>query len=537
MAYRDIVNTPTVDRISGNFGTFVSTLTFAATATAGNLLTLIYRGNGVATQPTGWLIAATATDTASSIVTTLYYRISDGSEAAVDVQQSVSGGWWAEYTEYEGPWAASPLDVFSSQSTAADFDGSLDLGPLTPTQTDTLAIAVASHLNGAAIVNSIDESYTITDQHFGNPGGSGASFIAHKNLGAIAETSPTITWGGTPKAVGVLAVFMQEPVAARAITSSTDPLVAGSTGNVANVTGFLESSTLKSLKLATILLPITLWGGNAQSQSFPPDILQPLVVGGGPSSTPNLFSDSFESGTLASPTASVDAGNFQWGDMAWSYVVDTSTDTLIYRSTGAVNEPTPVNTWESKTGNRNLFLKHSANQEMAEQRFTLDPQEDLWFRYWLKVPDNFSHGAQNNKFFSVFGSTYDAAGTVTFETRPLTGGDSYIYLKDGGAVGGDEQDTPFIDASADAGRWMQVAIHVKNATASGADDGVIQLYRRWEDENDFTLLLDKQNATRQWESGTLGYREGYFMGWANDPYTAQTEWMLDDVEVSTGSLI
>jgi len=276
MAYRDIVNTPTVDRISGNFGTFVSTLTFAATATAGNLLTLIYRGNGVATQPTGWLIAATATDTASSTVTTLYYRVSDGSEAAVDVQQSVSGGWWAEYTEYEGPWAASPLDVFSSQSTAADFDGSLDLGPLTPTQTDTLAIAVASHLNGAAIVNSIDESYTITDQHFGNPGGSGASFIAHKNLGAIAETSPTITWGGTPKAVGVLAVFMQEPVAARAITSSTDPLVAGSTGNVANVTAFLETSTLKSLKLGGVSLPITAWGNNAQSQSFPPDIIGEL---------------------------------------------------------------------------------------------------------------------------------------------------------------------------------------------------------------------------------------------------------------------
>ena len=221
MAYRDIANTPTVDRISGNFGTFVSTLTFAATATAGNLLTLIYRGNGAATQPTGWLIAATATDTASSLVTTLYYRVSDGSETSIDVQQSVSGGWWAEYTEYEGPWAASPLDVFSSQSAAADFDGSLDLGPLTPTQTDTLAIAVASHQNGAAIVNSIDESYTITEQHFGNAGGSGASFIAHKNLGAIAETSPTITWGGTPKAVGVLAVFMQEPGAPTPIDDIT----------------------------------------------------------------------------------------------------------------------------------------------------------------------------------------------------------------------------------------------------------------------------------------------------------------------------
>lgn len=212
MAYRDIVNTPTVDRISGNFGTFVSTLTFAATATSGNLLTLIYRGNGSATQPTGWLVASTAEDTASSLITTLYYKVSDGSETSVDVQQSVSAGWWAQYTEYEGPWAASPLDVSSSQSNAPTFDGSLDLGPLTPTLTETLAIAVASHQNGTAIVNSIDESYTIDEQHFGNAGGSGASFIAHKNLGAIAETSPTVTWGGTPKAVGLLSVFGQTAV-------------------------------------------------------------------------------------------------------------------------------------------------------------------------------------------------------------------------------------------------------------------------------------------------------------------------------------
>lgn len=87
--------------------------------------------------------------------------------------------------------------------------------------------------------------------------------------GAAQSSSNIAMWveGGSPPS--------------RAITSSTDPLVSGSTGNVANVTAFLETSTLKSLKLGGVSLPITSWGNNAQTQSFPPNILQPLVQGGG----------------------------------------------------------------------------------------------------------------------------------------------------------------------------------------------------------------------------------------------------------------
>ena len=295
MAYRDIVNTTTVDRISGNFGTFVSTLTFAATATSGNLLTLIYRGNGSATQPTGWLVASTAEDTASSLITTLYYKVSDGSETSVDVQQSVSGGWWAQYTEYEGPWAASPLDVSSSQSNAPTFDGSLDLGPLTPTLTGTLAIAVASHQNGAAIVNSIDESYTIDEQHFGNAGGSGASFIAHKNLGAIAETSPTVTWGGTPKAVGLLSVFGQTgtPTASLDDINAGNPIDFGDTGIIANVSNILDENTL-TLTIGDVPMLIT---DPVTGQTDATQYIQPLVV------TPpsDSFTENFSATPLVAP--------------------------------------------------------------------------------------------------------------------------------------------------------------------------------------------------------------------------------------------
>jgi len=229
--------------------------------------------------------------------------------------------------------------------------------------------------------------------------------------------------------------------------------------------------------------------------------------------------------------------NFQWTSMAWSYLANTATDQVIYKSSGVSDRSFSPNDWETQSGINVLRFKYEPGGNMAEQRFEFDPQPEFWMRYWLRVPTNFYHGSANNKFLSIFGSTYDGAGTTTWETRPLSGGNSYIYLKDGGAVGYDEQETPFIDRSTDLGRWMQVVVHLKTASSSNASDGVIQLYRRWEDENSFTLLHDKQNATRQWESGTLGYRSGYFLGWANDPYSELTEWLLDDLEISSSSLI
>ena len=247
---------------------------------------------------------------------------------------------------------------------------------------------------------------------------------------------------------------------------------------------------------------------------------------------PNLFADSFESGSMLTPTASVDNGNFDWGSQAWTYLVDIPSDTILWRSSGASSEVITPNDWEASEGNRALRFNYRANEPMSEQRFTLDAQPELYIKYRLRVPTNFYHGNGNNKFFSIFGSTYDGAGTVTFETRPLTAGACYIYMKDGGAIASDEGDIAFLTA-ADAGRWMDILIHVKTESADGADDGVIQLSRRFDGEQDYTLLLDKQNAFRQWESGTLGYREGYFMGYANGPYSAQTEWMMDEVKFST----
>tara|TARA_R110001599_G_scaffold262322_1_gene462804 strand:- start:4674 stop:5402 length:729 start_codon:yes stop_codon:yes gene_type:complete len=197
----------------------------------------------------------------------------------------------------------------------------------------------------------------------------------------------------------------------------------------------------------------------------------------------------------------------------------------------------PGNDWNAKDGKYSLRFRYAAGSNMAEQRFNFTPQKDLWIRYWIRVPVNFYHGNLNNKFFAIYGSAYDGDSDVTWQTRPLANGNAELRVQDGGVQSGELLPAPFINRDTDLGRWMQIVIHVKNATSSSSNDGIIQLWRRWEDESSFTNLHDKQDAIRQWEPGTLGYRAGYFKGWANDPYNADTEWLVDTVEFANDSLL
>jgi len=267
----------------------------------------------------------------------------------------------------------------------------------------------------------------------------------------------------------------------------------------------------------------------------------------GPSSAPDLMSDGFESGDMSSPT--LNTINFNWeGNNATSIVtmhpncggLADGTPTAIYNNGAICNGPqTPAGPgdWAAKEGDNSLRFRYAAGTDMAEQRFNFDPQPDLWIRYWIRVPVNFYQGSLNSKFLSLWGGTYDSYGTITWNTRPSGGGSATIGVADGGILGGENLQTPFIDVNTDLGRWMQLVFHVKTASADGANDGELHLYRRWEDESNFTLLHEDTSLIRQWEPGTLGYRQGYFMGWANDPYDVDTEWLVDTVEFSSESLL
>ena len=341
--------------------------------------------------------------------------------------------------------------------------------------------------------------------------------------------------------IGITQV-MTIDAAIREIVSVTDPLVSGNTDAVANVTEILETSTTKSLRLGGKALPIQLWGTESLAQTWTPDWLPALVGGGsGPTSTPDLFADGFESQDLSASSASVNTVNFAWTDSNRSSVltqVDASTARRVF-PVAFIEDYTDGRDVTAKNGSYSMGLEYAANTEMAEQRFSFDAQDEVWIRYWTRVPENFYQGTMNNKWMSIWQGAvgdYDSFGTLTWQTRPTSGGNAQLVVSDGGSLGSELLGTPFIDISTDLGRWMQVVIHIKGATSGSSNDGLLQFYRRWEDEESFTLMQENTGLIRQYNNGA-GYAHGYIFGWANDPYDEDTWWLVDDFEMSTGSLL
>lgn len=261
-------------------------------------------------------------------------------------------------------------------------------------------------------------------------------------------------------------------------------------------------------------------------------------------------SDSFESGSLDATDSSV----FSWDRVNRTSLVKGDPqlgDMTIYNRDGALELlEGSENRWRAKDGNVSMRFDYPAGEGgWAEQRFRLGHAEpDIWIRYWVKVPDNFKHSSDspsNNKLFALWMDDYSSKGdgpTVIWEFwNDGAGGSKLAYhYSEGGyqTANGHKQHTPFIRYPDDQGRWMQIVMHVKASSASSANDGVIELYRRWENEESFTLLHEDTNANIAAPSGgPQGWKAGYFMGWSNPGYESPTEWLLDDVTISSSSLL
>lgn len=261
-------------------------------------------------------------------------------------------------------------------------------------------------------------------------------------------------------------------------------------------------------------------------------------------------SDSFESGDLSASSAQ----GFTWNNTNNTSLVKYDPamgDMVIFQNMTPVElQEGTDGKWQAKDGNVALrYFYPPGRDSWSEQRFTLNgPEQEVWFRYWLKVPDNFKHptqGPSNMKLFSMWMDDYSNKGdgpTVIWEFWDDKNGGSqvsYHYSPGGYLTAGEHQGhTQFITYPRDQGRWMQIVIHVKAASARGANDGVMQLYRRWEDESSFSLLHDDQNADiAAPPAGPNGWKYGYFMGWSNAGYEANTEWLMDGLVMSNSSLL
>jgi hypothetical protein len=217
------------------------------------------------------------------------------------------------------------------------------------------------------------------------------------------------------------------------------------------------------------------------------------------------------------------------GRMVWSNGV---TDVFVSRD------------WRTKSGRHSLRFFYPAGEEWSEQRFALGVAlKEVWFRYWLRVPVNYVHTTGNNKFFALWMDAYSGQGPIVFWQLMPTDGTistirhSQVAIGGGPDVGGTVEPA-FIRIPEDRGRWMQVVFRIIAATERGSNDGVVEMWRRWEDEPDFTKFHEKTDADiGPPPNGPDGWKGGYLMGWANGVYPENTEFLLDDFTVSTTSLL
>jgi hypothetical protein len=246
-----------------------------------------------------------------------------------------------------------------------------------------------------------------------------------------------------------------------------------------------------------------------------------------------VFMDSFESGDMSA----TNSAGFNWGKNNRTSVV--TEDQVVY-SNGEKDIAKPSGRdWTPYHGDHSLRFRYAPGANMTEQRFDLGRHyKDLWITYWIKVPQNFVQGSLNSKFLSLWPSTYDREGTVTWNTRPNGTGGANLVVSDGGVVRAESLSTPFIKVPDDRGKWMHVVVRLKSASGPEAYDGIIKLQRRWEGEQSYTTIHEKLNADT-WDntSTTQGMSQGYIFGWANDPYDENTEWLLDQFGIHTSSPI
>ena len=261
-----------------------------------------------------------------------------------------------------------------------------------------------------------------------------------------------------------------------------------------------------------------------------------------------IFADGFESGDF-----SHSENGFRWA---------RPNRTSIVRDDGCavhIDPPRCVEgnpgEWENgpgDSGRHSMRFRYPAGEAMSEQRFSIGgAYEEIWIRYWLRVPINFNMNPQgpnssnnNQKFFALWQDGYSTQGTGgniqwNFWRQSENGGARFTFSMSRDSLGGGHHGhyADFM-LPEDAGRWMQVVLHAKTASGNDTLDGEARIWRRWEDEAAFTLISESTGRGFAIpESGPAGWQAGYIMGWANSTYVENTEFLLDDFVISTSSLL
>jgi hypothetical protein len=257
-----------------------------------------------------------------------------------------------------------------------------------------------------------------------------------------------------------------------------------------------------------------------------------------------FFSDSFESGRLV-PT---EHSSFSWSNYNNTSIVTGSPTARVLDGSDAGLSFSGKD-WTARLGSNALRHNYRAGEAWSEQRFTLGRGlKEVWVKFDLRVPTNFTHASKgsgissNNKIFYIWMDDYSNKGkgaTVGWEYWQQSDGISELAVNiqsdNAKRHTGHRHHFDFINSKADRGRWMSMIFHLKTSSQSASADGVVSLYRKWDDEADYTRYHHVTDAILPSDFG--GFHQGYLMGWHNGHYAEDTEWLIDNFIISEKNLL
>jgi hypothetical protein len=215
--------------------------------------------------------------------------------------------------------------------------------------------------------------------------------------------------------------------------------------------------------------------------------------------------------------------------------------------------PDEPRNWTAKDGDLSVKYTYPAGSSWVEQRFKLaDPgMIGLWVAWDMRVPLNYFHNqnpsggvGDNQKLLRLWTDKYSGSDGgskvgLSFRRSKDNGeyrGSSYYFAKIFGPEtnGGDKGNVRFITVPDDLGKWMRLVVKVKFQSAPGAGNGSLEVWRKWEDQAEFTKDFEylNQPITTSNSKDITGFAAGYLLGYANAPYTVDTDFLIDNFEIA-----
>ena len=266
----------------------------------------------------------------------------------------------------------------------------------------------------------------------------------------------------------------------------------------------------------------------------------------------NYFTDGFESGdwTKARPG---DGAGF-WTSNSYASVVTSTqgstpgTSTVVYNGSAVNIEVNDGRDWTAIEGDYCLRVRYNAgSSDNATQHWKIqesDAMPEIYMGFKLRVPVNFKKRGTNNKLIILWMDGRGNLGngsTTGMEFRGTDDAGWYVKVGEGDQVlGGDQGYAPWISYPEDQGRWMTIVFYSKAESSPGASDGVVKVWRAWEGDSEFELT---HNITGQPiklpdnASDPQGFCECEMLGWPNGTYAEDTEFLMDDVRISSIPLV